>query len=192
MQGLKLAIMQLGIDSSNTPASKYVVMKSRICMATMMRMKIILKYFQGLQNWVKKNIFDFCKSSARSQWQFLAIFSWLWWLWMNHYNDLITKILWWGLLMIMMIWKRRKRKSDHCVGDQPAGLGVFQRLKLQLFYFSNIPMVSPFIVMIDFAIPGTVTMITMMMMMITMMLFASCRLLGGTKHGLESDKTSAL
>ena len=58
-------------------------------------------------------------------------------------------------------------------------------------------MVSPFIVMIDFAIPGTVTMITMtmmmiMMMMITMMLFASCRLLGDTKHGLESDKTSAL
>ena len=109
-------------------------------------------------------------------------------------SDLITKISWWGL-MIMMIWKRRKRKSDHCVGDQPAGLGVFQRLKLQLFYFSNIPMVSPFIVMIDFAIPGTVTMITMtmmmiMMMMITMMLFASCRLLGDTKHGLESDKTS--
>ena len=62
-------------------------------------------------------------------------------------------------------------------------------------------MVSPFIVMIDFAIPDTVTMITMMMMtmimpmtmtMITMMLFASCRLLGDTKHGLESDKTSAL
>ena len=54
-------------------------------------------------------------------------------------------------------------------------------------------MVSPFIVMIDFAIPGTVTMITMTMMtvtMITMMLFASCRLLGDTKHGLESDKTS--
>ena len=67
-------------------------------------------------------------------------------------------------------------------------------------------MVSPFIVMIDFAIPGTVTMITIMIMMmtiimmmmtmtvtmITMMLFASCRLLGNTKHGLESDKTSAL
>ena len=198
MQGLKLAIMQLGIDSSNTPASKYVVMKSRICMATMMRINIILKYFQGCQNWVRKKhiwfLQEFCKITvAISSHIFMILLS-------VDDNDLITKRFWSGL-MIMMIWKRRKRKSDHCVGDQPAGLGVFQRLKLQLFYFSNIPMVSPFIVMIDFAIPGTVTMITMMIMvtimimmmtMITMMLFASCRLLGDTKHGLESDKTSAL
>ena len=197
MQGLKLAIMQLGIDSSNTPASKYVVMKSRICMATMMRINIILKYFQGLQHWVKKHIWflqEFCKITVAISSHIFMI------LLIVEDNDLITIIFWSGL-MIMMIWKRRKRKSDHCVGGKPAGLGVFQRLKLQLFYFSNIPMVSPFIVMIDFAIPGTVTMITMMIMvtimimmmtMITMMLFASCRLLGDTKHGLESDKTSAL
>ena len=44
--------------------------------------------------------------------------------------------------------KTWREESVHCLW--PASLGEFRRLKLQLFYFPNIPMVSPFILMIDF------------------------------------------